>query len=523
MPLNSPTMTFSHLTLMLALGAAASGMPVVAQPSEEGKATSITVHNGGFAVVRETLDLELIRGINQLSFTDVTAHLEPDSVILRDVSGKRRVSVLEQNYRNDPVSQQLLLSLYEGQTIDFLVGSADGPKTIRGRIVRSGYVPHREAWSRYGQAYIQRQSMLTNQGSGQPIIEVDGQLRFSLPGQPIFPGLDDDSVLKPTLHWQLQTDRPGTEATELTYISGGMSWNADYNLVAPEGTQNGTDKIDITGWVTVDNNSGRTFGNVDLKLMAGDVNKIDPNAGNQMLYARAEAMRSMDSMAPQMTEKAFDEMHLYTVARTTSLRDRETKQIEMMRAEGVNSKRLYIYDGAAINGNNYRGWNAESIRQDRNYGTVSNNKVWVMREFENTKDNGLGMPLPRGRMRFYRQDSDGALEFVGENVIDHTPKDETIRVYTGNVFDLVGERTQTSYNIDTGRDWLDESFEIELRNRKDEAVEVIVVEHLYRWVNWEVREATDDFEKTDARTIEFRVRLEAGEEKKISYTAHYTW
>ena len=325
-------------------------------------------------------------------------------------------------------------------------------------------------------------------------------------------------MLEPTLHWLLRTDRPGTQATELTYITGGMAWNADYNLVAPETG----DRIDITGWVTIDNNSGRTFDDVALKLMAGDVHKIQPEQAGAM-YARAEAMRSLDQMAPQMTEKAFDEMHLYTVARRTTLRDRETKQIEMMRAEGVRSKRLYVYDGAAINAANYRGWNAEAIRQDRNYGTVSNNKVWVMREFENTAANGLGIPLPRGRMRFYRQDEGGELEFVGENVIDHTPRDETLRVYTGNVFDLVGERKQTNYQIDTSRDWLDESFEIELRNRKDEAVDVIVVEHLYRWVNWEIRDASDAFEKSDARTVEFEIRLEPGEERTVTYTAHYTW
>ncbi len=502
-------------TLLLA-GAllAPAGATAQAEPS------SITVHNGGFAVVRETFDLELGPGLTELSFTEVTAHLEPDSVILRDVSGRRTVSVLEQNYRNDPVSQQLLLSLYEGQTIDFLVPGTNGPERISGKIVRSGYVPHREAWNRYGNVYMQRQNALISQGGNQPIVEVDGELRFTLPGQPLFPSLSDDSVLEPTLHWQLRTDRPGTERTELTYITGGMSWSADYNLVAPEGTG---DEIDLVGWVTLDNNSGRTFESASLKLMAGDVNKIQPEEARQLGYARREMLMASDALAPAVTEKAFDEMHLYSVGHTTRLRDRETKQIEMLRAAGVQSKRLYVYDGAAINSNQYRGWNAEAIRQDRSYGTVSNNKVWVMREFENTAANGLGVPLPRGRMRFYRQDDGGELEFVGENVIDHTPKDETVRVYTGNVFDLVGERTQTDYRIDTNRDFLDESFEIELRNRKEEPVEVIVVEHLYRWVNWEIRGATDPFEKTDARTIELRVTLEPGEEKTLAYTAHYTW
>ena len=147
-----------------------------------------------------------------------------------------------------------------------------------------------------------------------------------------------------------------------------------------------------------------------------------------------------------------------------------------------------------------------------------------MREFENSEDNHLGIPLPRGRLRFYRRDDDGQLEFTGENIIDHTPKDEMVRVYTGNAFDLVGERKRTNYNIDNNQDWLDESFEIKLRNRKEkDAVEIRVVENLYRWINWKIVDNSHDFTKTDSQTIEFRVKLEPGEEKTITYTAHYTW
>ncbi len=495
------------------------GLPANAQNTESGSGPAVTVHNGGFAVVRETFALDVGSRLTPVSFSNVAAHLEPNSVILRDVSGRRQLQILEQNYRNDPISQPLLLSLYEGQTIDFLVYRQDAePETVRGKIIRSGYVPHQDAWQRYGQAYYQRQvALMQSQGAGQPIIEVDGQLRFSLPGQPVFPTLADDTIIKPTLHWLLATDRPGTAPAELTYLTGGMRWDADYNLIAREDG----DRIAMTGWVTIDNNSGRTFENVRLKLMAGDVSKIQPD----VYGARHLALDQMNARAMEqaVSERSFDEYHLYSIARRTTLRDRETKQVEFLRADGVRATRLYVYDGAHIDPNRYRGWGADAIRQDRAYGTIANPKVWVMREFKNAEENNLGIPLPRGRVRFYTQDANGDLEFVGENIIDHTPRDETVRVYTGNAFDLVGEREQTDYRIDNSNDWLDESFRIKLRNHKDEAVEIVVVEHLYRWVNWEIRNATMPFKKADSRTIEFRVQLAPGEEKVLNYTAHYTW
>jgi hypothetical protein len=210
--------------------------------------------------------------------------------------------------------------------------------------------------------------------------------------------------------------------------------------------------------------------------------------------------------------------------RQTTLRDRQTKQVEFLRAENVKAERIYVYNGARIDWNRYRGWDADSIRRNRDYGTDCNPKVWIMKEFENTEENNLGIPLPQGTVRFYRRDDDGQLEFTGENIIDHTSKDETVRVYTGNAFDLVGERKRTDYRIDTNSNWLDESFEIKVRNHKEnDTVEIRVVENLYRWINWDIVEKSDDFVKTNSQSIEFRVRLEPDEEKVITYKAHYTW
>jgi len=498
--------------LLAALALAAATSAAAAQPA-------LTIYNDDFAVVRERVPLRLVAGENRVSFSGVTVHLEPDSVILRDPAGRVELTVLEQNYRADTISQGLLLSLYEGREIDFLVRDQEGREyPVRGKIVRSGYVPNFGAGSRYGQQFMARQSQMgAVRGAGQPIVEVDGKLRFSLPGQPVFPALTDDAILKPTLNWVVHAPRAADLDAELSYVTGGMSWQAAYNLVAPEHG----DTLDLVGWVTIDNQSGTAFEAASIKLMAGDVSKLDQqDLGVPQPAARA---RLAEMVAPQVSEKSFDEFHLYTLPRATTLHDRETKQVEFVRARGVRATTYYVYDGAAL-GQQYRGWNAEMIRNNPDYGTQSNTKVWVMREFENSEQNGLGVALPRGLTRFYRRDeADGRLEFTGENLIDHTPKNETVRIYTGNAFDVVGERSRTDFSRDDRLRTMEEAFEIRLRNRKDEAVEVRVAENLYRWVNWEVVERSDEFRRTEAQAIEFRVSVPPDGERVVTYRVRYSW
>ncbi|HSG70578.1 MAG TPA: hypothetical protein VLA12_09195, partial [Planctomycetaceae bacterium] len=327
----------------------------------------------------------------------------------------------------------MLLSLFEGETIEFEKIVDGNVQIIEGTIIRSGYEPHVNAYGRYGQAYQARQQVVAHGGSGQPIVEVDGKLRFGLPGLPIFPSLGDDTILKPTLEWLIASNRKGKVDAEVSYLTGGMSWLADYNLVAPEES----DTVELVGWITIDNQTGRAFEEATIKLMAGDVSKV---ADQQVDTFAMRAMESavFDRAGPQVDEKAFDDFHLYTINRKTTLRDRETKQVEFVRANAVQTKRVYVYDGAFINRNQYRGWNPEAIRQDQSFGTQSNPKVWIIQEIENTEENGLGIPLPKGKTRFYRQDAeDGRLEFTGENLIDHTPKNELLRINTGNAFDIV--------------------------------------------------------------------------------------
>jgi hypothetical protein len=480
---------------------------------------ALTIYNQNFAVVRERVPLDLRAGVNAVTYSGTTIHLEPDSVVLRDPSGVVAVRVLEQNYRADTISPGLLLSLYEGRILDFLTRDQSGKDhVVKGKVIRSGYVPNFTGGQMYGQNfYLQQQAMQAAAGS--PIIEVDGQLRFSLPGEPQFPALTDDSILKPQLAWQLAVDRAVKFDAELSYVTGGMRWEASYNLIAPEKG----DTVDLLGWVTIDNQSGKQFDLAAIKLMAGDVSKLQPESDGRAYGFALKAMARDEASTAAVTEKSFDEFHLYSLPRPTTLRNRETKQVEFIRATGVKARTLYLYNGAVI-GPQYRGWNPEAIRSNRDYGTQANPKVWVMREFKNTEENGLGQPLPKGRTRFYRRDeADGRLEFTGENTIDHTPRNETVRLYTGDAFDVVGERKRTDYTLNNRQDQLEEEFEIRLRNRKTEPVEVRVTERLYRGVNWQVVAKSDEFEKTDAQGIEFRVTVPADGETVVKYRVRYDW
>jgi len=488
---------------------------VVGQGKAQDKATdttnqpALTIYNQNFFVAREYVPLDLTSGVNRAQYAGIASHLEPDSVILRDPAG-RALQVLEQNYRNDPISQELLLSFYEGKTIDFLVQRADRQEVVKGKVVRSGYVPS----TYYAQTY--QQPSYT-----QPIIEVDGVLRFGLPGQPLFPALSGDSILKPTLSWLLQTNDPGKFDAEISYVAGGMSWQSDYNIVVSDNPKGKTDLLDMVGWITMRNQSGKTFENANIKLMAGDVNKLQPASLATRAYGAMNKAMADEAMAPVVHEKSFDEFHLDTLARATTLRDQETKQVEFVRSTGIHALRLFVYDGAQVQQYGY--YNMDQIRQDQSYGTQSNPKVWVMEEFKNSDVNHLGIALPKGRLRFYRRDTDGHLEFVGENTIDHTPKDETLRIFTGNSFDVVGERKRTNIRVDSAHNWMDESFEIRVRNHKKETVTVRVVEHLYRWTNWKLTEQSQDSRKTDAQTMEFPVTIPPDGEQVVTYTVHYSW
>lgn len=444
---------------------------------------ALTIYNGGYAVVRETLPIDLKSGINQVSFAGATAQVESDSVILRDVAGKAEFQILEQSYRNDPVSQAMLMSLFEGKTLEFNRREANKPdRVVQGKVVRSGFVP--------GGNFVE------------PIIEVDGKLQFSLPGEPVFPSLGTDNVLKPTLNWKLNSASSGKIDAEVAYLSRGFTWEASYNLVAEEKS----DIVDVVGWVTMNNHSGMTFNDAKIKLMAGDVNRVQPAYEGDAI-SLAVAPRAM-AAAKVVTEKAFDEFHLYTLGNPATLRDKETKQVEFVRATGVKAERIYVFEG---------------VQHGYRRGVSSAGKVQVYREFKNSEANKLGIALPKGKVRFYSQDGDRQLEFVGENQIDHTPKDETIRVLTGNSFDLAGERRMTNSTENGSERVAFQTFEVKVRNHKKEPVEIRVLEHANHGGTWTLTAQSQGHEKKDATSFEFRVPLKPDEEKVVTYTIRYTW
>ncbi|HVC47067.1 MAG TPA: hypothetical protein VND90_07445 [Terracidiphilus sp.] len=500
------------LTRSLLVAALASAALATAQ--QPAQPVALTIYNQDFAVARTSIDLNLHPGVNEITTTQVTSRLEPDSVILRDPSGLHPVHILEQNYDAAIVTQDWLLKKYEGKTIDFEVHTAQGTQIIPGKIIRAPSQPQPQ-YNFNGAGYQSQYA--------EPLVEVNGHMQFSLPGLPLFPASTDGLLLKPTLRWQIESAQPEHFSAELAYITGGLNWEATYNVVAPNATDvTGPQKADVLGWVTIHNLSGTDFPQARIKLMAGDVAKLQPqvfagNAGGG-LYAMAKAA---DSFAPQVTQKAFDDFHLYDLHRTVSLHDGETKQVQFLDASGVTIHRSYLYDGAASNLQPYYG---SGINNNQEYGLDNGNtKVYIVQEIKNSKANHLGIPLPAGRMRLYRRDADGQMEFVGESLIPHTPTEDTVKLVSGSAFDVKGSRRQTDFHSDYQNRNLDESFEIKLTNQKLQPIQVTVLEHLYRGDNWQITQHSANFTQRDSRTVAFPIDVPAKGESTLTYTVHYSW
>ncbi len=458
----------------------------------------VTIYNDGFATVKEDRTLSLAEGVSEVRVTDMSRQLEPDSVMLRELSKTPfGVKILEQSFINDPLTEGLLLYQMEGKTLRFGEKREDGTvKEHTGKLIRSGYVP--------------------GGGSEQPIVEEEGAVRFSLPGQPVFEGIDPNAFLKPSLVWQMASKKAGECPIEVAYVTAGMSWEATYSLVAPA---EGSDLFDLSGWISLQNNTGKTFEDADIKLIAGDVQKMQAyNRGGGRRYAmKAMAFEGAEDAMPE--ERAFDEFHLYTLPRPVLLRNNELKQVEFLRAAGVKGNRYYVYNPMV----GYR-WGG-GYNTDPDYGTQADKKVGVRIEISNSETNQLGVPLPKGRMRLYRTDSvDGRREFTGENQMDHLPKNELLKLDMGNAFDLVGERKRVDFTVDSTGKKMTESFEIKLRNRKEKnAVEIRVIEPLYRCANWKIKASSQAYTKFDSNTAEFRVPVPADGETVLTYTVDYWW
>ncbi len=509
----------------------------VSQPSapSSAPASALTIYNEDFAVARTTIDLDLHRGLNQVATNQVTTQLEPDSVVLRDLNNagpaaKPSFRIVEQNYDAAVVTQDWLLKKYEGKTIHFALGNSIGPdghvvsgNIIEGKIIRAPQPP-----SPYGNQYG------IYQPNQQPLIEVNGEMQFNLPGTPLFPATTDGLLLKPTLRWQIDSEKAQKLSAELAYITSGLNWQATYNVITSganltpgktaTAAQAAEEKADLVGWVTITNQTGADFPEARIKLMAGDVAKIQPRNYARAAMAGPIAMDAISFGANgQVTQKPFDDYHLYDLNRTVSLQDGETKQVQFLDAPGVTLARSYVYDGADTNRQPIANYGGNFIQQ-QNYGiSPGNTKVQIQQEIKNTEANHLGIPLPAGRIRLYRRDSDGQIEFVGESTINHTPAEDTIKVTSGSAFDVKGSRRQTDYYVDNGRRTLQEYFEIKLTNQKADPITVNVLEHLYRGDNWEIMQKSTDYTKLDSHTIEFPVQVPSKGEATVTYSVRYTW
>ncbi len=447
----------------------------------------------GFAVVKETRAARLVPGVTDLKFTDVAQFIDPTTVSIVDLTDAS-TSVLEQNFQFDLASPTKILDRYVDRDI--------------------GYVVEKD-----GAALKQWTGKLLSSIQGQLVVQTSEGLRFLNFGDPgiRLPALPEGLITKPTLLWKLRSETGGEHKVRTTYETKGMTWRADYNLVLASDDKS----ADLGAWVSILNLCGATFKDARLKLVAGDVNRVQPRFDGGYYGPQAEALAAGGESAG-FTEKSFFEYHLYTLPRRTDVLDNSTQQLTLFpTARGVPVERVFVYYGVPEAAT----WQyAASAKNDRNLGTQSNPKVDVYLRFRNAEASHLGMPMPRGRVRVYKEDdADGTLEFIGEDLIDHTPKDETLLLKLGQAFDVVGERKQLDFKIDGNKRWMQESFEIVLRNHKPAPAKVTVKENLYRWTNWEITAQSDPFTKIDARTIHFDVEVPPDGEKRVTYTVKYTW
>lgn len=452
------------------------GSLCVAVAAQEGsEAIELTVYNQGIGLVKDVRTLDLQDGRQTIRFTDVAALIDPTSVHFSALADPESVAILEQNYQFDLVDSARLLSKYLGKEITIV------------RYDESGKVVSRD-----------KATLLSTSGPSVGVAQVGDKIVLNPAGTVELPELPEGLIVKPTLLWDLVTKKAGPTKCEVSYITQGLSWTADYVLVVNVTDSGG----DMNGWVTLTNGSGATYKDAKLKLIAGDVAVAQP----PMPQMRAMAGPAGGAGPQGMVEKPFFEYHMYTLPRTTTVADRETKQVLLMSAPGIKLKKLYIFDPTEA-------WRFSGQDPDK--------KVAVKLEVKNSEDQGLGMPLPKGRVRVFRADDEGSLQFIGEDNIDHTPRDETVRLYVGNAFDLVGELTQTNHEVLGDRANRD-TYRVSLRNhKKDEAVSITHVAHT--WGDWKITQATAEWAKKDAYTAEFTVDVPADGETEFTYTIERRW
>jgi hypothetical protein len=477
---------FSILTIALL----AAGGPAPA--AEDGKpGVSLTVYNNNFALIkdRRLLDEALKTGSNIVRFRDVAGTIDATSVHFRSLTDPS-ATVDEQNFEFDLVNADKLLQKYIDKRITAV--TSDG-RSYEGTLM----------------SFDARQLVLAQDRDKGPIFMVERgenikRIQFSQ--------LPEGLLTKPTLVWELRAAKAGKHLVELSYIAGSIRWRADYNLVlAPD-----EKSLDVSGWVTIENNTGAAYPEASVKLLAGEP-RTDPQRmqwGYGYQYYKQVTQLAPTAAKGKDPSQAFGEYRMYRLPEATTVNNNQIKQVELITAAKVPVEKTYLYDGAKLQ------WYRYGYYWTPGYGREDNKKVNVMLELENRADRRLGIALPKGKCRVYKADSDKSLEFIGEDLIEHTPRDERVVLYIGDAFDIVGERKQTDFNKITDHVY-EEAFEIKLRNHKAEPVTVKVLEKLYRWSDWTIVEKSHDFQKVDSRTIIFPVTVAKDGETKVTYRVRY--
>ena len=466
------------------------GPPAAEYLKEVGASSSrgiaLTIYNQNFGLVKDVRMVQLKSGINHLRFEDVAAAIDPTTVSFTSITAPNTVVVREQNYQYDVMDADTILSKSVGKEIT-LRQYLDGGRIneLHGTLINS---PRVTIVDTNGNAQERHLDLVVKTDHG-VVLRPTGEIEIAK--------LPEGLVAKPSLLWKLESTRAGEHKTEISYQTAGLNWRCDYVAVVNDDDT----ATDLTSWVTIDNKSGATYKDSSLKLIAGDVHKItEQRPVPQMAMYKAAAAPAMDN---QFSERSFAEYHLYTLAGTTNLNNNETKQLSLFNASNVPARKLFIYDPSGRS--YYYGWAPQNGPQ----------KVNVKIEIANTEKNNLGMALPKGKVRVYKKDQDGSLQLIGEDAIDHTPRDEKIRLYIGDAFDLVGEYKQITHEQPSAHLSRD-TYEISLRNHKDKKVTITAVMHA--WGDWKIKESSQDYKKKDAHTFEFDADVPARDEVKITYT-----
>ena len=467
------TIVFTGSSPSLAALAPADKAAAVTSTLDDQKSVSLTIYNVNLGLVKDLRRIKLPKGVGELRFMDVASQIIPTSVHIKSLINPGSLLVLEQNYEYDLLNPQKLLDKYVGKEVKLYTKN---PYTEREELVTA--------------------TLLSNNGG--PIFRIGDEITYGHPGRIIFPGVPENLMAKPTLVWLAENSLLNDQKIEASYLTNGINWRSDYVV-----TLNDKDDLaDLSGWVTIDNKSGTTYKNAKLKLVAGDVNRVKDEADYERKMLRAAKMAAAEAPTPQFKEESFFEYHIYTLQRSATVKDNQTKQISLVQADTIPVKKELLFRGA-----NYYYYSR--------YGeAMSNQKVGVFVEIQNKKENNLGIPLPKGTVRVYKHDSEGSLQFVGEDAIDHTPKDEKVRIKLGDAFDVVGSRKQTDWKK-ISYDTYEAAFEISLRNHKKEDIVVKVVEPVPG--DWKMLASSHEFTKSEAFTAEFLVPVRKDGEAKVTY------